>query len=227
MERVGEQSPAQLALLEKFPDKSQFLTAYNPDHQMRYCADLQRVYAGSAPTLGLVARTYGDKTMLAWLQIQLQELAGYSGVMVKLDLNKYQQLSELIAARYGALKVSELMHFFQLCKQGEYGKLFFGAVDPIAIMDALKQFYVKAIERRAMYKRGEAVREESQHARRLAQFRSRWQQRIPPELQHTIIYSVYMRLGYDMLSDAEVAQRIATGRYLTDLDNLKPLSIRT
>ena len=107
--------------------------------QVAYTRDVARAFRGTAPSLGLVARAFGSYTRDNWLDVQLTDLAVFSGCKDKLSERQVQQLIDIIAEEYGYMKVTELMYFFRRFKTGEYGK-FYGAVDPITITCALKEF---------------------------------------------------------------------------------------
>lgn len=117
----------------------QFMAIYNPGLQSRYCRDLRRVHTGFAPPLSLVSSTYGKKDTEIWIEIQLQDLAEFSGCREKLNIRQLTDTAALILETYGNLKVTELMLFFHKFKRGEYGK-FYGSVDPITIMSGLREF---------------------------------------------------------------------------------------
>ncbi len=70
---------------------------------------------------------------------QLDDLALYSGCRDKLTPEQVIALADVIVANYFCLKATELMTFFWWFKSGKYGK-FYGAVDPLAIMAAMKEF---------------------------------------------------------------------------------------
>lgn len=73
-----------------------------------------------------------------WLIAQLYDLCEYTGAK-KMDVHQATMLAEVIAQEYGYLKVSELLLFFFRFKTGSYGR-FYGAVDPLVITSALKEF---------------------------------------------------------------------------------------
>lgn len=106
---------------------------------MRYTANLDKVYGGSTPSLGLARQTYGANIAEAWVEIQLNELSEFAGCKGKLDNDQTEQTARMILQTYSRLTIAQLMLFFQKFKRCEYGK-FYGAVDPMVIMGALADF---------------------------------------------------------------------------------------
>lgn len=142
--------------MERYHDEDRFIDLFNPSKQIAYTRDLGRAFLGNAPTLGLVAKAFGPAARDNWLDIQITELALFSGCKDKMDEHQTNALIDIIAEEYGHLKVTELMYFFRRFKSGEYGK-FYGAVDPLTITCALKDF---CKERQGILRRLE--REESE-----------------------------------------------------------------
>lgn len=128
-----------LAVIERYGSAGQFLTLFNPDHQAEYTTDLRRVFLGNAPSLGVLANTYDVDTAETWLQLQLYNLSEFSGCRDKISIAQVTELAQMILNRYGYLKVTELMLFFQKFKHCDYGH-FWGSVDPMVITNALRDF---------------------------------------------------------------------------------------
>jgi hypothetical protein len=80
---------------------------------------------------------YGDGSAVTWLIPQLHNLCAAVGVKTKLDDAQLAQLAMMIRKEFGYLKATEVMLFFWRLKSGRYGK-FYGAVDPMAVMIALR-----------------------------------------------------------------------------------------
>lgn len=134
-----KQPPEVLRVIQIYHSADNFLALFNPSKQVAYTRDIAKVFHGNAPSLGLVAKAFGSGTRDTWLDIQLTELAVFSGCKDKLSDYQVQNLIDIIAEEYGYLKVTELMYFFRKFKAGKYGK-FYGAVDPLTITCALKDF---------------------------------------------------------------------------------------
>lgn len=128
-----------MALTKQYSDPKQFLEAYNPDLQPRCASHPAKCFLGTAPTLRTVGQAYGTGVSEMWLEIQLKDLARYAGSLNKLDETQSEQTARAIIAGYPQLNVAELMLFFQRFKAGKYGK-FYGAVDPLTITTALREF---------------------------------------------------------------------------------------
>ena len=141
----SDAAPEVTAVIRNYRSDAEFLALFNPDMQVAYTRDVARAFRGTAPSLGLVARAFGSYTRDNWLDVQLTDLAVFSGCKDKLSERQVEQLIGIIAEEYGYMKVTELMYFFRRFKTGEYGK-FYGAVDPITITCALKEFARERLE---------------------------------------------------------------------------------
>lgn len=149
-----------MAVRQTYRSEAEFLTAFNPSKQVAYTKDVARAFLGKAPSLGLLAKAFGPNTRDAWLDIQLTDLAVFSGCKEKFSEGQTEQLVDIIAEEYGHLKVTELMYFFRRFKSGDYGR-FYGTVDPLVVTCALREF---ADERLAILNRLE--REERERKER-------------------------------------------------------------
>lgn len=142
-QRQQQLSPAlikkQTALINRYGDKKNFLTIFNPDLQAKACKFPDRCLFGDAPTLAEINTAYGDTMATMWLIPQLYDLSEYCGCKDKLQGKPLEQCASVIAAEYFYLKVSELMLFFHRFKSGRYGR-FYGAVDPLVITTSLRDF---------------------------------------------------------------------------------------
>lgn len=126
------------AVLSRYGGREDFLQAFNPSLQVAVARHPMRAFFGKAPSLAVVKHTYGPNAPTMWIIAQLYDLCEYTGAK-KMDAQQATMLAEVIAQEYGYLKVSELLLFFFRFKAGNYGR-FFGAVDPMVITTALKEF---------------------------------------------------------------------------------------
>lgn len=125
----------------------------------------ERCVNGSAPTLAVVNRDYGELVAVDWLTIELNDYQNFLGVKEesKATLEIICELSRMILGRYYFLKLSELMLFFQKLKYGDYGEMY-GCVDAVRILRALRLFMsersaiINRIEEEGREKRREAER---------------------------------------------------------------------
>lgn len=120
-------------------DAMRFIELFNPGRQDSYTRDIARTYGGKAPQLFAVGEAYGRGTARSWLMLQLRDLSEFAGCREKLPIAKLEELASIIIREYGFLKLTELMDFFRRFKAGSYGK-FYGAVDPMVITCALREF---------------------------------------------------------------------------------------
>ncbi len=115
------------------------MLVFNPDLQLACAKNEERAYFGTAPTLVVMNHAYTNTAAEQWLVPQLIDLCAYCGVKEKLNERQLKQLACTIVTEHGDLKATEVMLFFYKFKAGRYGQ-FYGSVDPIIIMQALKKF---------------------------------------------------------------------------------------
>lgn len=136
---LGRIPPAVQTVRALYRSEDNFLALFMPDKQIAYTRNLDKAFRGNAPTLDLLAAAFGKAARDSWLDVQITELAAFSGCKDKFTICQLGNLIEIISEEYGNLKVTELMYFFRRFKAGDYGK-FYGAVDPLVITCALKLF---------------------------------------------------------------------------------------
>jgi len=115
------------------------LSLFAPKFQGTYTIDEHRCYFGTAPRLSHMRFAYGESAPIEWLSYQIIDLNRFSNCKMMTDY-QVKSLAQAIFKNYFYLKLSEVMLFFNKVKAAEYGQLFFGAVDPIPLMGALKKF---------------------------------------------------------------------------------------
>lgn len=87
-----------------------------------------------------MSRTFGSHIAESWLEIQLLDLAEFSGVRKGgMTEKEYEEIARIIISGYGDFKLTEFMVFFQRFKQGLYGT-FYGVFDPMVITGSLREF---------------------------------------------------------------------------------------
>lgn len=127
-------------IMEKFGcSAKEFLLTVTPAQQSVLHKNIHDCYFGCYPTLEELNATYSSKTAQAWLVPQLVDLSEYCGVKEKFTTNQLSQCSDIIASDYSYLKVSEIMLFLARFKRCCYGR-FYGSVDPLVVIEALKEF---------------------------------------------------------------------------------------
>lgn len=112
---------------------------FNADKQIDICRNPDDCWFGCYPTLNQVDMFYGLYTAEMWLTAQLNNLMEYCGCKVKLNELQLDELSVIIYSNFGYLRISEIMYFFWNFKAGKFEK-FYGAMDPIKIMESLEAF---------------------------------------------------------------------------------------
>lgn len=128
------------AVLKKFGRQGALtLSKYNPDFLHREKLPPENCHFGNYPTLAELDAHFNGRFSAAWLMAQLHDLSEYCGCKEKLTGHPLRQCASIIATSYYYLKVTELMLFFNRFKEGRYGR-FYGAVDPLVITIALRDF---------------------------------------------------------------------------------------
>lgn len=206
MNSQSETSPAITDLHSRFPDgPRELLDVFSPKAQLQVCRDLERVFMGSAPTLGLARRAYGRHVAESWLELQIIDLGEFAGCKEKLTTSQLAELSAMLLDEYGYLKMTEFMLFFQQLKRGHYGK-FYGAVDPMQITAAMREF---CIERHKTLTDLHKTRQTALKMHQDAEFdsiRHRYRRRIPQAYTDgaAVSFLQYHLLGLDTLTDDQV-----------------------
>lgn len=155
-------------IMEAFPSEDGFLKCerYNPDGQTRLCCNVRDCWFGGHPTLCQLDEAYHKPVGEAWLIPQLANISEYAGTKDKLTKAQIMECAFVIRTTYGYLKVSKFMLFCHRFKAGFYGD-FFGAVSPLTITTALRQFLddrAVAIEHHEQEKREAQLEEEKKSA---------------------------------------------------------------
>lgn len=126
-------------IVERYGGIDGFLDKFKPCHEAAYCKHTWRCILGTAPTMSQVNAAYGPHTSAAWMVSFLSDVGEFCGCKEKMSKEQMDELAYVIVDGYHWLKVTEVMLFFWWFKSGRYGK-FYGAVDPMVITTALRQF---------------------------------------------------------------------------------------
>jgi len=116
-----------------------FLMKHNPKEQAIVCKDVVDCVVGKHLSLTELGQRYGANLPEAWLIPQLLDLSEYCGCREKISVEQMESLASVINMHFAYLKTTELMLFFSWMKTGRYGN-FYGVVDPMVIMQALREF---------------------------------------------------------------------------------------
>lgn len=104
-----------------------------------YVKNPERCVMGAAPTMGQLLRYFGQDTALSWLEIQIMTLSELCGAKGKISKLQAMFCAEQILARFGSLKVTELLLYFSYLAAGKYGH-FYGSVDPQRILEWIDNY---------------------------------------------------------------------------------------
>lgn len=138
MRRRGE------IVIRKFGSDDDFKRTVNPDTQINFGKNPTAAVMGDYPTLTDINIAYGDGFATEWLLPHLARLSLFVGAK-NLDINQERELAAVIAEEYHYLKVTEILLFLYRFRTGRYGR-FYGAVDPMVITCALRDFMVERNE---------------------------------------------------------------------------------
>lgn len=190
------------------------LSQYNPGKQQEFCRNVERCHTGKAPSIAIMAQAYGRDTIESWLEIQLNDLSEFAGCKDKLTKQQRIEMAAMIADAYPHYKLTEFMLFCQRFKKCEYGR-FYGAVDPMVIFSALKEFDAERSEfmRQIQHKSDEARRsvEHAEANREINSLRNRYAARIPDAFtaDAPITFLQYQLMGFDQATDEHLTAVIA------------------
>lgn len=126
-------------VVSRYGSAADFLQTFAIQNQMRYTENAARCVMGSAPTLLQVEGAYGRKVVDEWLTYQLANLSEYFGGAGKITIGQMDDLCALMIQECKGHRITALMLFFRRVKAGYYGK-FFGAFDPMALMEMWRKF---------------------------------------------------------------------------------------
>lgn len=187
------------------------MATYNPDNQRALTASLREVHMGPAPRLITVSQGYGFATARSWLKIQLNDLSTFIGVRQPLTVPQLHELSEMILADYGHLRISELMLFFQRFKRGHYGEIY-GTLSPVTIFRALDRFANERIDVINRFEREDRAAEFERHISQDEALRTRYATLVPnaftPEAPCT--YVEFLTRGLYRLSPPDLENALAS-----------------
>lgn len=207
------------------------MSEFNPQMQILYCRDVERVFFGKAPRINLLVKAYGRNMAESWLEIQLNDLSNFSGCKEKLSLRQIKEIAAIIVDKYPTYNLAEFMLFFQRFKSCRYGR-FYGAVDPMIIMQSLAEFNE---ERRQAYIERENAEKEKQRQEeewRWHALTRRYAKRVPDAFTPKAPISAlqYRLMGYDSLSDDELKceiEAICAGNKTIPADALEMIALRS
>ncbi len=145
-----------MQLVTKYGDRTNFLKMCSPNVQTAFAAHPDACFFGNYPTLSEINAAYGVQMASQWLIPQLYDLTQYSNTF-NMEGHQVQSLASIIALEYRWLKITELMLFFYRFKTGRYGR-FYGSVDPMVIMTALREFVRDRGEAYEAHEREESAR---------------------------------------------------------------------
>lgn len=144
-------------VIARYGDFSKFIQTYHPSIQEVTGKNVDRVFTGTAPTLGILDSTYGtisqvlkdDETgkevrvncnaSALFIATQLHAVQMFCGIKEKKSVAELISVGETITSVFYYLKVSEFCLFCLWLKCGKYGR-FYGVIDPLIITNSLQQF---------------------------------------------------------------------------------------
>lgn len=136
----------------------EFMDAYSPSYQRVIKDNPEECFFGQYPILSEIDRLYGTGIAESWLVPQLYNLGEVCGVRYKMTDLQMEECAYMISSEFHYLKISELMLFFSRLKAGYYGQKFYGSIDPVVILDTIRNDFVErdrsfAIDRMESFRR--------------------------------------------------------------------------
>ena len=197
--------------------------------QVKYCRDVERVHFGKAPKIKSVAEAYGHKTAESWLEIQLNDLSEFVGCKGKLSKRQYEELAKMILETYPHYNLAEFMlfcHRFKLCRYGR----FYGAVDPMVILQSLDKFNEEREQAHYEHQRTENRKQQEESDRQFNAEKQQYINRVPDAFtdKAPIDFNQYRLMGFATMSDEQLQKEIAdirAGRKVLPTDVMNILQI--
>lgn len=186
------------------------LAPYSPDAQIQFCRDEDLCYFGKAPTLTqLKFSPIGKNRAETWLEVQIENLSQFVGCNNKLGKAQRVELAAIIFQTYPHYKLTEFMLFFQRFKRGRYGR-FYGAVDPMIILQALDEFDQERSRAYDQQEEAERQRRREADSREFEAIKQRYLRRIPDAdtPQAPMDFFQYRIMGYDGMTDEQLNHEI-------------------
>ena len=144
-------------VVSRFGSDRQFMEKVSYKTQTAFGKNPEKAVMGDYPTLNDINAAYGKGFAVEWLISHVTNLSLYTNAK-NMDVNQIAEVSDVLAAEYKHLKITELLLFFFWFKSGRYGR-FYGSVDPMVITCAMKDFVE---ERNAIIDRCEQKRREAE-----------------------------------------------------------------
>ena len=197
--------------------------------QVKYCRDVDRVFFGKAPKLRILAEAYGQHTAESWLTIQLNDLSEFAGCKGKLSKRQYEELAKMILETYPHYNLAEFMlfcHRFKLCRYGR----FYGAVDPMVILQSLDKFNEEREQAHYEHQRTENRKQQEESDRQFNAEKQQYINRVPDAFttKAPIDFNQYRLMGFATMSDEQLQKEIAdirAGRKVLPTDVMNILNI--
>ena len=123
----------------------------------------ETVYSEKSPVISDIDRLYTAGASALWIKTQLATLDFASQTKESADMDALAEFSELFAAKYGHIKLTEFLTFIARFKLGHYGK-FYGCFDTLTVGEAFRKFLRERDYEldKVIYKRSNEERERRQ-----------------------------------------------------------------
>ena len=161
----GSSNEKRVARLRDSFSPLQLCSLFNPGLQAVLPSKCKSIhvatYSDEAPTLGEMARAYGDMVAVSFLKAQIIKINDFAGSKQKISDSQLEDLSLQIVAEYPYLNLLEIIVFCGRLRSGMYGE-FYGSVDPMKILYGLGRF---CKDREKDISRYETAREKDEQAR--------------------------------------------------------------
>ena len=157
-----------------------------------------------------MAKAFGQNTAESWLEIQITDLSEFAGCKGKIPPRQITEMAQIIIEEYPHFNMAEFMLFFQRFKRGYYGR-FYGNVDPMIIVIALRDFSHERTRERIQCLEMREKAEEARRDREVKELRRHYAERVPDAFtdKAALSFLQYRLMGYDCKSDEELQKDIA------------------
>lgn len=123
-----------------YPTFEELGTAYSTALQPLLLSFPEKAYSEKSPAIGDLGRMYdAPEAPALWVEAQLMTLDFASQTKEGADSQALTEFSQLFAAQYGGIKLTEFLLFVARFKLGRYGK-FYGYFDTLTVGEAFRKF---------------------------------------------------------------------------------------
>lgn len=146
-QRSEEQNLRLRVLYNSYPTPQSLFVAYSRDMQVPLIGIEHSALAmrEDVPTLFDVANLYAETNAISWLKIQFATISDFAGANNKMNAMQLETLARMVLTQYQHYNLAEIAHFIGRFNAAFYEE-FYGSVDPVKIMKAMKIYNSERVE---------------------------------------------------------------------------------